>query len=185
MALELVATPGAANANAYATVATARAAAAYRPGADALAWLDLDGDEQIQTLVTASRDIDTVLYWGDRATSTQALEFPRTGTDYAVDALPPPLVSATIELAFSYAPAFAAGATIDVLNPDTSAGRIKRDKVGPIETEFFAQPKAPSVFGATVPGLERFPTIVQRLLAPLAWVAPLPGWGSATVTRSS
>lgn len=185
MPLTLVATAGASNANAYADVATASAAAAYRIGADAVAWLALSADQKIQSLVTATRDIDTLLFTGDRATSTQALEWPRTGTDYADTVLPATLVSATIELAFSYAPAFAVGATIDPLNPDTTAARLKREKVGPLESEWFAPATGPDVYGAEATGLERFPGIVQRLLAPLLWLAAVNTWGSAAVVRTS
>jgi hypothetical protein len=184
MPLTLVATPGAANANAYADVATASAVAAYRVGGDAVAWLALTADQKIQTLVTASRDEDTLPFKGARATSTQALEWPRTGTAYDATTIPPPLVSSTIELAFSYAPAFAAGATIDPLNLDTSDARIKRDKVGPLETEYFTPAGVPEQFGIEVTGLERFPAMVQRLLAPLVWLAS-PVWGSGAVVRTS
>jgi hypothetical protein len=180
MSLALVATVGAADANAYADVAAATAVAAYRVGGEAAAWLALTADQKIQSLVTATRDIDTVTFKGTRASTTQALEWPRTGTAYGSTVLPAPLVQATIEPAFSYAPAFAVGADIDPLAPDESAGRIKREKTAELETEWFAP-------GTTAPynELARYPSIVQRLLAPLVWIAATGGWGSAVVTRGS
>jgi hypothetical protein len=184
MALTLVATVGASNANSYATVAAGIAAAAYRVGGNAAAWVLLSTDQQIQTLVSATSAEDAlegvIGFKGDRATSTQALEWPRTGTAYVSTVLPPPLVSATIELAFSYAPAFA-DATLDVLNPATN-GNVKRDKVGPIEQEFFA-PATVDVLDPTA-ALAPFPTLVQRLLAGLIRI-PAVAWGSAVAVRSS
>jgi hypothetical protein len=185
MPLTITTTVGGASANSYSDVATADAAALYRVGSTGTAWTALTSDQKIQALVTATRDIDTLLFKGDRASSTQALEWPRTGTDYAATVLPAPLVNATVELAFSYAPAFAVGATIDPLNPDTSAARIKEDTVGPITTVYFEPAPAPDVYGAEATGLERFPGIVQRLLAPLVWLAAVNVWGSAAVVRSS
>jgi hypothetical protein len=183
MSLTLVATPGASTANAYATVATAIAAAAYRIGANVTAWLALTTDQQIQTLVMATRDLDTVRFKGARATTTQALEWPRTGTDYD-DELPPLLVSATIEHAFTLAPAVTAAT--DPLEIDTSEQRVKEDTVGPITTIYFAPPAAPlDASGVAIAGLERFTALVQRLLAPLAYVAPVSSWGSSYVTRTS
>jgi hypothetical protein len=187
MPLTLTATAGSASANSYADVSAATSAAAYRVGGEAAAWLSLSADQKIQTLVTATRAIDTVRFRGSRASTTQALEWPRTGTDYAADQLPTSLVMATIELAWSYASAFATGATdTDVLNPDDSEARIKREKTGPLETEYFAAPAAPQdAYGNVIVGLERFPAIVQRLLAPLVWVASRSAWGSSAVSLSA
>lgn len=180
MPLTLVATPGASEANAYATVAEALAHAEYRVGG--AAFVALTTDQQIQTLVTAARDIDTLEhdpgFLGDRATETQALAWPRTGTDYDDDELPAALVQANIELAMSYAPAFVAGFTGDVLNQNRTDGQVKRKKVDVLETEWFA----PRTTEATA--LERFPDAVQRLLVALV-VVVADSWGSAVVDRGS
>ncbi len=174
MALTLVATPGATDANAYADASGALAVAAYRvPDPNTVAFGDLSADQQVQALVTATRDIDsTPGLAGSPGTSAQALFFPRTG-DGGV--LPPAVVSACIELAISYAPLFAAGATDDPLNSGVN-GNIKVDKTGPLTTEYFAARD-------TATGLDRFPPIVQRLLAP--FLQATSGWGSATVERAS
>lgn len=189
MPLTLVATPGAANANAYATQAAALAAAAYRIGPNATAFIALTSDQQIQALVSAASDIDSigearidgwiVEFLGVRATDVQSMEWPRTGAeDFADNELPPNLVEANIELAFTYAPLFAAGTT-DPLNADTSLARVKRKKVDVLETEWFEP-------GPTAEALERFPAMVQRLLSSLLEYTAIGGqWGSAVVTRSS
>lgn len=178
MPLALDASVGGAASNSYATVAAAESAATFRAGGNATAWVALTPDQKVMSLVTATRDIDTVRFKGGRASTTQALEWPRTGTQYASNILPKPLVDATIELAFSYAPAFAAGASVDPLNADDSAARIKREQVGEVEVEYFTPPSAPGE------QLARLPAIVQRLLAPLVWVAS-GGWGRSTVARAS
>lgn len=178
MPIALDATVGGASANAYATVPAAETAASYRVGGNAAAWLALTPDQKIQTLVTATRDIDTVTFAGARASSTQALEWPRTGTGYSSTLLPAPLVAATIELALSYARVFAPGATeTDVLTPSTAS--VKREQVGSVEVEYFT-PATPAVNA-----LAHFPAIVQRLLWPLVRQATAAGWGSSRVVRSS
>lgn len=175
MALTIDPAVGGASSNAYADVAAATTVATYRVGGSAAAWLALTPDQKIQTLVTATRDIDALLFKGARATGTQALEWPRTGTAYASTIIPAPIIAATIELAFSYATAVTAGT--DVLNPDTAT--IKREKVGEIETEYFT-PSTP-----LTDDLTHFPLIVQRLLAPLVWIAAASGWGNSLAVRTS
>lgn len=182
MPLELEATPGADDANAYVTVDDAEAYASYRVGS--AAFLALTDDQKIQALVTATRDIDTLEddpgFVGERASEDQALAWPRTGTDTAAsDELPRSLVNATIELAMSYAPAFESGSTLDVLNADTGNGNIKREKTGPLETEFFA---AGSV---SATAFARFPAVVQRLLSAVVLLPDTSTWGAATVSRGS
>lgn len=189
MPLTLVATAGAANANAYATVAAAVAAAAYRIGPNAVAFLALTSDQQIQALVSGASDIDSlgtarvdeymIEFLGERATDTQSMEWPRTDTGlFADDELPGNLVNANIELGFTYAPLFAAGTT-DPLNADTSAARVKRKVVDVLETEWFEP-------GPTAEALERFPAMVQRLLSTLLDYTLIAGdWGSAVVQRGS
>lgn len=177
MALTLVATPGAANANAYADVAAASAVAAYRVGGSAVTWLALTADQQIQTLVSAARDLDTSDFLGSRSTTTQAMEFPRNGDT----TLPANLVRANIELAFTYA----ADLTADALNVADPAGQgIKREKVGPLETEYRDPTIADGVAGVVAVdprGLNRFPPIVQRLLTSLVRSAAAAGWGNSAI----
>lgn len=177
MPLTLIATPGADDANAYADVATADAQLAYRVGASG--WVGLSSDQKIQALVTATQAIDALeadpgFTIADRSSDDQALAWPRGGDTE----LPEALVKGTVELAFSYVPRFATGDTTDPLNPDPNEGNIKVDKVGPIETEFFA-PREDAITG-----LGQFPAAVQRWLTGLVNVATSL-WGSAEVSRGS
>lgn len=183
MALELIATPAAPDANAYLTQAQADALALYRIGG--AAWDDLTSDEQIQALVTATASIDTLepQWWCTaRSTSEQALAWPRGGAM----TLPDSLVRATFELAFSYIPAFTSGT--DVLNPDLRAGNIKRKKIDVLETEYFAPGADPSGASAAT-SVQRFPAAVQGFLAPLmcegVGADDVNAWGIGLVERAS
>lgn len=180
MALTLIATAGAANANAYATVQEADAYLEGRVGA--AAWADLDAEQKDVALVTATRALDAFEFIGRRATSTQALEWPRVGMSYGsygVDELPRRLVQATIEYAFAFLPALVAGAAAaDPLV--TTPSNVKEKTVGPITTVFFEPSGAPAT------ALERLPDPVHRLLAPLVRAAtPAATWGTGTAVRAS
>lgn len=164
---------------AYADQSAADAAALLRETVVRDAWEDLESEQKDGALATAARDLDTVDWIGERASDEQELEWPRTGTDYSDDAWPELLVRANIALALSYAPAFATGATANVLNPDPADRNIKKEKVGQLETEYFVARTVEAT------ALERFPEEVQRLLYSLVRRVDANAWGSATVTRGS
>lgn len=173
--MALIATPGAADANAYATLAQANSYAADRVGG--AAFTALSDAQKEQAIITAAGDIDTIgdRFIGDRSSDTQSMEWPRDGSA----TLPTNLVKANIEYAMSFVPAFAAGYTGDVLNPSRTDGLVKRRKVDVLETEWFEARTTEAT------ALERFPDVVQRLLASL--VEPEPsGWGTGpAITRGS
>lgn len=181
MPLTLDATVGGPAANSYSTVAGADTHAEYRIGG--AAFIALTADQKIQALVTAARDIDTLElepgFLGDRVDDVQALAWPRSGTDYPDDELPDSLVRANIELAMSYAPAFVVGYTGDVLNQNRTDGNVKEKTVDVLTTVWFE----PRTTEATA--LERFPDVVQRLLAGLVVTVSDQAWGSAVVERGS
>lgn len=168
--------------NGYADEAAALAVAAYRPGG--AAFTALTAEQQTQALATVTQDIDSIAaaapgvyggFIGEKATTTQALEWPRTGTDYT--GLPARLVAATIEYAIIMAPQVAAGTY--TLEAVSGLGNIKRKKVDQIETEYFAgaEPVADV--------LARFPRIVQDLLRSLVIVPAANTYGSGTAARGS
>jgi len=183
MALELIATPGAPDANGYLTLAQADALAAYRVGG--ASWSGLDPDEQTQAIVTATASIDTLepQFCDARTSTTQALAFPRGGAT----TLPDTLVRATFELAFSYVPAFAPGSSTDVLNPDLRAQNIKRKKIDVLETEWF-QSSGDASGASAATSVQRFPPAVQGFLAPLICDGTgddASAWGIGLVERAS
>lgn len=173
----LIATVGGASSNTYATELEADTWLEFRLGASA--WANFSEELKAQALVTATRDLDTLTFIGTKASSTQALEWPRSSTSYSADTLPAALVRATIELAFVYASELTADATLDVLNPAAETGNIKRETAGPVETEYFASTSVAAT------ALERFPAVVQRLLTPLVRAITSTAWGSSLATRGS
>lgn len=166
----------------YADVAAADAAAEFQPAAVKAAWNALDDDEKLAGLTARTMDIDTLDWIGDRASDDQALEWPRTDTDYSVDAWPTRLVNAVIQQTFADALSgtIGTGATANPVNPETTAN-IKREKVGPIETEWFG----PTATATNIGAFERFAPIVQNLLRPLIAIADESAWGIGVAVRSS
>ena len=79
MSVTVVATPGAADANAYVTEAEAAAYFASRLGGSA--WDDLaeDAQDKARALITATQRLDLERFPGARANSTQLLAWPRYG----------------------------------------------------------------------------------------------------------
>lgn len=137
MAVTVVATPGSASANSYATIAEADTYHEAHP--HAAAWDDADDDQKGRALVTATRLLDELFVWkGSVVDDVQALLWPRSGvyewSGYAVaeDAIPARLRNATAEYA-------------RVLIEDEEGQRlkdndlllqgIKRVKAGPVEIE--------------------------------------------------
>jgi hypothetical protein len=181
LALVLNAEIGDPAANAYADVAEANEQLAYRLGA--ASWEGADDDVKIQSLVTAARDLDALPLYGVRASDTQALEFPRTGTDengvvLPADDIPYLWWLANIEYAF-WLSAHQTTSAVDLLNP---AVRVtKRAKSGDDEVEFFA----PTSDQADATSIAQFPPAVQRLIARFVYDDVPALWGSASVTRSS
>jgi hypothetical protein len=80
MAVVIVATPGAANANSYLTLADAQAIIdGFVQDADVTAWATATTDQKNRALFTATQRLDHERYLGARATDTQSLQWPRTG----------------------------------------------------------------------------------------------------------
>ncbi|NBS70351.1 hypothetical protein EBT31_15775 [bacterium] len=104
MTASIIATPGAADANSYITLAEAQA---YADGdIDAVEWYAASTDQRTRALITATRNLDLVGFVGTRSTTTQALAWPRkdfktTEKTYAADEIPAEIKTATWELAKS------------------------------------------------------------------------------------
>lgn len=146
---------GRANAESYAAVADVDA---YQAALGNTLWAGLNETEKEQALRRATqfmRMAYRVRWAGRRVTQAQALDWPRY--DVVVDefpvlstTVPSDVMAACCELALR-----AAGG--DLL-PDMELGsnQIKREKIGPLDTEYFQ---------ANVDARERFPA-VDALLAP-------------------
>jgi hypothetical protein len=163
MPLLLTTTPG--SANAYADRLSVLAVAAYR-GVSGSVFLDLTEDQQIAAIATTAAEIDSFVV--SAASLAGASVFP------------PSMVRANQELAIARAAAFGDNATGDPLTPVVRT--IKRDKTGPLETEFFA----PTVTDPA--SVQALPPVVQRLIDP--WLRrqiplPVPGYGQSVAVRGS
>ena len=109
MPLTIVETVGGASANSYCTLAEALTYAdALFPVSEASAFALADPDTQKRALIAAAKTIDQQRPWlvGERATDTQALEFPRAGilkldglTAWDDDVIPLPVKDAQARLA--------------------------------------------------------------------------------------
>ena len=102
MAAVIDATLGGASANSYVTLAEADAYFETVP--DSSTWTDKDEDAKNRALISATRWIDGLSFYGDRCTETQALKWPRDnykvdGIDLACTLIPEPIKTATYELA--------------------------------------------------------------------------------------
>lgn len=178
MPITLTTTVGDPAANSYADVAQADARALLRAVSPlAAAWTaSTDIERKKSALISATMDEDSVfesgLYLsGTPSTDTQALFFPTV--DYPA-AYPQNLVDATIELAFTLLPTAASEPLEPVVNDK------KRIKADDVDIEYFA-PESP---GAT--SVERWPFLVQRLLAPFLEVLVTAGlWGTGEAIRTS
>lgn len=139
---------GLANAESYISVADATTYHANRGNA---AWAALASDtvrEQKLRIATEYLSDKYRLRWkGVRVTATQALDFPRYGIVredyYVVSSVPPSSIDGTIYYPSDEVPAEAIRAcaelalrAIDGPLLDDVTQKVKREKVGPIETEY-------------------------------------------------
>ena len=106
MAAIIDATLQGASANSYVTLAEADAYFETVP--DSSTWTDKTDDQKNRALISATRWIDALSFYGDRCTETQALKWPRE--DYKVDGIklvctliPQQVKVATYELARAFA----------------------------------------------------------------------------------
>ena len=96
------ATLSGASANSYVTLAGANTYFETVP--DSSTWTSKTDDQKNRALISATRWIDALNFYGDRCTTTQALKWPRDeytvdGIDLACSLIPEPIKIATYELA--------------------------------------------------------------------------------------
>lgn len=137
------------------------------------AWDSATPDEQKRALMTATQWLEEYDYWGERATATQALEFPRFGIDdengepelllglYDETVIPTPLGHAQCELAFYLLGlgAAAAGAALT-----TGSGPISSLKIGNSVEVRYAQQSATGTTTAPTTDAGGLPIHVARHL---------------------
>lgn len=96
------ATLSGASANSYVTLAAANTYFETVP--DSSTWTNKTDDQKNRALISATRWIDALSFYGERCTDTQALKWPREnytvdGIDLACSLIPDPIKVATYELA--------------------------------------------------------------------------------------
>lgn len=102
MAVTVVATAGATNANSYLTVSAADDLAGDYLGT--LSWTTATTDNKGRALIMATRYLDQLDWIGSRASTTQALAWPRTDAacgeqSYSSTVIPAPVKQACFDLA--------------------------------------------------------------------------------------
>ena len=111
--MPLVATAGAADANSYVTLEEANTY--FAAGAHLLSdvWNSLPDDDEDAAkkacLITATRHMDRLRFWGCKVSEDQALQFPREFCGWKRNEIPLQLRHATLEQAVSLAPNHATG----------------------------------------------------------------------------
>ena len=102
MAAVIDATLAGASANSYVTLAEANSYFETVP--DSSTWTDKTDDAKNRAIISATRWIDALSFYGDRCSETQALKWPREnykvdGIELACTLIPPLIKVATYELA--------------------------------------------------------------------------------------
>ena len=134
MAATINATVKGENANSYVTLTEANSYFETVP--DSSTWTNKTDDQKNRALISATRWIDTLVFYGDRCDDGQALKFPRNnyqvdGVELACSKIPNPIKYAQYELAR----ALANDSEAMVGNTGTD-GNIEEVKLGDIQVKY-------------------------------------------------
>lgn len=138
----IVATAGSASANSYLSVAGADAIANGMIGT--LAWSTATSDNKARALITATNGLETLSWVGSKATSTQALSWPRVDANCgdkapADDEIPREMELATFDLAnalLADPTLLKSSASSEALVPGVPNRDLKRLKLDVMELEW-------------------------------------------------
>ena len=134
MAATINATIKSETANSYVTLAEANSYFETVP--DSSTWTNKTDDQKNRALISATREIDNLVFYGDRCDEDQALKFPRT--NYQVDRVE--LSCSTIPLNIKYAQyelARALANDTDAMTGNTGTdGNFSEVKLGDIEVKY-------------------------------------------------
>lgn len=143
MPVTVVATAGASNANSYLSVAAADDLANLYLGT--LNWATATTDNKGRALIMATRYLDELQYVGSKASTTQALLWPRSDAEcgdwsFTSSEIPQPIKQATFDLAeylLSDSNVLSGtGAGSSELIPGIPNANLKRARVDVIDVEF-------------------------------------------------
>ena len=100
-------------------------------------WNELSADERIDRLIAASLFIDSAFNWaGRRRTLEQGLSWPRTGIAFQGHRVPDDSIPLQIKRATVMAMGLIMSEGLDIFR-QTGEAQVKREKIGPMETEYF------------------------------------------------
>ena len=137
MAATINATVKDANANSYVTLTEANTY--FEPVPDSSTWTNKTDDQKNRALISATRWIDSFVFYGDRCDDGQALKFPRN--NYQVDGVE--LACSTIPLNIKYAQYELARALANDSEAMTgnvgTDGNIEEVKLGDIQVKYNIQ----------------------------------------------
>ena len=136
MAATINATVKGENANSYVTLAEANDYFDTSP--DSSTWTNKTDDQKKRALISATRWIDTLVFYGDRCDDSQALKFPRNnyqvdGVELACSKIPNNIKYAQYELARALA-----NDTDAITGTTGKEGNISEAKLGDLEVKFNA-----------------------------------------------
>ena len=134
MAATIVATLKSATANSYVTLAEANTYFETVP--DSTTWDNKTDDQKNRALISATRWIDTFVFYGDRCDDGQALKFPRNnyqvdGVELACSKIPNPIKYAQYELARALA-----NETDAITGNKGTDGTYEEVKIGDMEVKY-------------------------------------------------
>lgn len=179
MAVDLITTPGADDANAYSDddYVTALAPTRAAPGA---VFLALSSDGKNSAIIAAATDIDALPLKGTKNDPLQAMKFPTKPNT----TIPADILKANALHAIDLSPAYTAGAQTNLADITTGNGNVQELTAGPATIKYF---KATATGGVAVDArLAGFSLTVARLLLP--YLLPLPAkvvYGTGTAYRGS
>lgn len=142
MTVTIDATVGGANSNSFITIGEATQFA-YED-LDGIAWLNATVDDQCRALIQATVQLNGLPWVGTRATTTQALSWPRTGAEIngrpiADNEIPFEVKRGEFDLAYALLKEAAAGAAEAMagnLIPNIPNSQLKRVKLDVMEVEW-------------------------------------------------
>ena len=137
------ATLSGASANSYVTLAAADTYFETTP--DSSTWTDKTTDAKNRALISATRWIDALSFYGDRCTETQALKWPRDnytvdGVDLVCSLIPQGIKVATYELARALA-----NDTDAVTGSTGTSGIYDEVKLGELQVKYKSSSTTPGV----------------------------------------
>jgi hypothetical protein len=120
----------------------------YLPSSVLAQWQGLSEDEQVDRLITASLFIDFSFSWvGQQKTLQQGLSWPRSNVFFQKHKVEDNYIPLQVKRACALAVRLIMQSGLGVFQ-DTGGAQVKREKLGPLEKEYFESLKTGSAGGS-------------------------------------